>query len=144
MELANRMICGYCAKEQVSYGLNMTFQPRRSDKILILSSLKRISLVSLRLTLVKSIKVSVWKHECIRLMLDFAFEWKHFFYIFVIAAVRQWKAMHQLWKHDDERYTHQPLGGRTGMQKQSQNEQVHLSNNTPGHICLRLFSSFIR
>lgn len=70
------------------------------------------------------------------------FEWKHKNVIvtsFVVAAVRQRKALHQLWKHDDERYTHQPLGGRTGVQKQSQNEQVHLSNDIKVHI----FSKFI-
>lgn len=39
------------------------------------------------------------------------------------TAVQQWKALHQLWKHDDERCAHQPLGGRTGMQEQNQNEQ---------------------
>lgn len=49
--------------------------------------------------------------------------------LFVVADIRQWKAVHQLWKHDDKRFTHQPLGGRTGMQKQSQNEQVHPPNH---------------
>lgn len=47
--------------------------------------------------------------------------------VFAVAAVRQRKALHQLWEHDDKRHPHQPLGGRTWMQKQSQNEQVRLN-----------------
>ena len=73
-------------------------------------------------------------------MLDF--EWRHKNVIptlFVVAAVRQWEALHQLWKHDDERCTHQPLGGRAGLQKQNQNGQVRLSMKRTVHSKIKSF-----
>lgn len=42
----------------------------------------------------------------------------------LLVAIQQWEALCQLWRHDDERSLHQSLGGRTGLQEQSQNEQV--------------------